>query len=152
MIRKIIQNKKTNIINRERASSAALSKKITDNNNYNFINNKNLSLNYNYEYTHNVPKRYNIPKSQIFHTSNSNYNININNNSKNNKSYRLSNKSAGSINYRCDLLNDNCSPIRKRNTYNNKHNKNCAQINTLIESENNLNFNCSNIPTKKISD
>ena len=75
---------------------------------------------------------------------------NINNNSKNNKSYRLSNKSAGSINYRCDLLNDNCSPIRKRNTYNNKHNKNCAQINTLTESENNLNFNCSNIPTKKI--
>ena len=152
MIRKIIQNKKTNIINRERASSAALSKKITDNNNYNFINNKNLSLNYNYEYTHNVPKRYNIPKSQIFHTSNSNYNININNNSKNNKSYRLSNKSAGSINYRCDLLNDNCSPIRKRNTFgnNNKHNKNCAQINTLIESENNLNYNYSNIPKKKI--
>ena len=151
MIKKIIQNKKNNSINRERPSSAVLSKKIMDNNSNNFINNKNLSLNYNYEYSHNIPKRYNIPKSQIFHTSNSNYNININN-SKTYKSYRLNNKSTGNINCRCDFLNDNCSPIRKRNTYanNNIYQKNYEQIHTIVGSENNFNYNYSNIPQKKL--
>ena len=51
MIKRIIQNKKNNSINRERPSSVVLSKKMVGNNN-NFINNKNLSLNYNYEYLH----------------------------------------------------------------------------------------------------
>ena len=150
MIKKIIQNKKNNSINRERPSSSVLSKKIMDNNYINFTTNKNLSLNYNYEYSHNIPKKYNIPKSQVFHTSNSNYNLN---NSKNYKSYRLNNKSAGNINCRCDFLNENCSPIRKKNTYTNKnkYQKNYEQAHTMVESENNFNFNYSNIHQKKLT-
>jgi hypothetical protein len=147
MIRKIIQNKKNNVINRERPSSAALSKRIRDNNS---SNNRNLSLNYNYDYYSNVLKRQRIPKTQILHTSNSNYNININNHHKNFKSNRLSNKSAGHLKNGNDFLNDNYSPIRKRNTFTTgKYRKNCEQIQTTMESENNINFNFSNIPHKR---
>ena len=147
MIKKIINNKKINLINRERPSSAALSKRICESNSNN--NNRNLSLNYNYEcYNNNALKRHYIPKSQVFHTSNYNYNINISNdnNYRNFKSYRLSNKSAGNINNGNDILNDNYSPIRKRNTFsNNKYRKNSQQIHTTMESDNNMNFNFSNI-------
>ena len=147
MIKKIIQNRKNNLISRERRPSASLSKRIFDNNQ---SNNRNLSLNYNYECYNKVLKRQIIPKSQIIHTSNSNYNININNNYKNFKSYRLSNKSSGNIKNRNDILNDNYSPIRKRNTFtSNKYRKNCEQIRTTMESDNNLNFNFSNISKKK---
>ena len=146
IIKKIIQNRKNNAINRERPSSAALSKRIRDNNSN---NNRNLSLNNNYDCYNNALKRQRIPKTQILHTSNSNYNININNNHKCFKSYRLSNKSAGNIKNGNDFLNDNCSPIRKRNTFTSgKYRKNCEQIQTTMESDNNLNFNFSNIPHK----
>ena len=150
MIKKITHNKKNNLINRERPSSAALSKRINAITNTN--NNRNLSLNYNYECCNNALKRHYIPKSQVFHTSNIDYNININNdnNYRNFKSYRLSNKSAGSLKNRNDILNDNCSPIRKRNTFsNNKYRKNCQQIHTTMESDNNINFNFSNVSQKK---
>jgi hypothetical protein len=147
IIKKIIQNRKNNAINRERPSSAALSKRIRDNNSN---NNRNLSLNNNYDCYNNTLKRQRIPKTQILHTSNSNYNININNNHKCFKSYRLSNKSAGNIKNGNDFLNDNCSPIRKRNTFTSgKYRKNCEQIQTTMESDNNLNFNFSNIPHKR---
>ena len=147
IIKKIIQNKKNNLLNRERPSSAALSKRISDINNIN--NNRNLSLNFNYECNNNALRRHFIPKSQIFHISNSNYNININNNYKCFKSYRISNKSAGNIKNGNDFLNDNYSPIRKRNTYaNNKFRKNCEQIHTMV-SDDSLNFNFSNLPQKR---
>ena len=146
MIKKIIQNKKNNLNNRERPSSAALSKRIFDNNNLN--NNKNLSLNHNYEFN-NFSKKHFIPKSQIIHTSNSI--CNINNNSKNYKSFRLTNKSTGNINCRSDIISDNYSPIRKRNTYtNNKYKKNYEQIQTMVDSEKNMNYNYSNINQNKL--
>jgi hypothetical protein len=141
MMKKIIQNKKTNINNRERPSSAFSSKRIYENNNLNY--NKNLCLNHNYEFNY-ASKKLFIPKLQIIHTSNSN--CNINNNSKNFKSIRLSNKSAGNINSRNDIMNDNYSPIRKRTTLtNNKYKKNYEQIQTMIDSQNNVNYNHSNI-------
>ena len=46
MMKKIIQNKKTNINNRERPSSAFSSKRIYETNNLNY--NKNCCLNHNY--------------------------------------------------------------------------------------------------------
>ena len=147
IIKKIIQNRKNNLNNRERPSSAALSKRICENDGRH--NNRNLSLNYNYECNNNALKRRYIPKAQVLHTSNSNYNMNLNNN-KMFKSYRLNNKSAGNIKNGNDILNDNYSPIRKRNTFtNNKYRKNCEQIQTTFESSNNMNFNFSNIPQKR---
>jgi hypothetical protein len=137
------------MVNKERPSSAVLSKRIFDNNNLN--NNKNISLNFHYDYKNqDINKNLvNIPKSQIFHTSNSNYNINY---YKNSKSFRLNNKSARSINKSNDMLNYNYSPIKKRNTYiNNKFKYNCDNIYNSIESDNNMSHNYSNNPHKRFT-
>ena len=127
VIKKIIQKRKI-MVNKERPSSAVLSKRIFDNNNLN--NNKNISLNFHYDYKNqDINKNLvNIPKSQIFHTSNSNYNINC---YKNSKSFRLNNKSARSINKSNDMLNYNYSPIKNTND-------NCEiNINRIIKKINN---------------
>ena len=148
VIKKIIQKRKI-MVNKERPSSAVLSKRIFDNNNLN--NNKNISLNFHYDYKNqDINKNLvNIPKSQIFHTSNSNYNINY---YKNSKSFRLNNKSARSINKSNDMLNYNYSPIKKRNTYiNNKFKYNCDNIYNSIESDNNMSHNYSNNPHKRFT-
>ena len=148
IIKKIKQNKKNILINKERPSSVILSKRVFDYNNVN--NNKNLSLNYNNERKNNSLKRHLITKSEILHTCDSNYNVNINSNYKIFKSYRLNNKSAGNINYSNDLLNDNYSPIRKENKCKiNKYNKNYEQNHTSVESDNISNYNYSSILQKK---
>lgn len=149
IIKKIKQNKKKILINKERPSSVILSKRVFDYNNVN--NNKNLSLNYNNERKNNSLKRHLITKSEILHTCDSNYNVNINSNYKIFKSYRLNNKSAGNINYSNDLLNDNYSPIRKENKCKiNKYNKNYEQNHTSVESDNISNYNYSSILQKKV--